>query len=277
MEEVSTDVTAPLTISVGELVKLCALDNDLYCRTFFPKTYRQKSPQFDKDIWALLDDPNVRLLNMVGFRGSAKTTRARTFTSKRVAYGLSKTVLYVASSEDGAVRSIRWLKRNIEHNQAWAATYGLKPGAKWTENEIEIINTVLGVTTWILGDGITSTQLRGVNFDDYRPDLIVLDDTLQDENSATQEQREKLENLVLATLKNSLAPRVDEPNAKLVCMNTPQHREDYTQRAKKDPEFKTIEVPCWTPETCDLPVEKQVSVWEDRYPTTDLLFYSGGR
>lgn len=265
--EVASD---QLTIPVGELVKLCALDNDLYCRTFFSETYRQKSPQFDRDIWSLLDDPNIRFLNMIGFRGSAKTTRARTFTSKRIAYGLSRTILYVASSEEGAIRSIRWIKRALERNKLWAGTYGLQKGDKWTENEIQIYNSVLGITTWVLGVGITSTQLRGINFDDYRPDLIILDDTLQDENSATQEQREKLENLVLGALKNSLAPRVDEPNAKMVCMNTPQHREDYSQKARKDPEFETIEVPCWTPDTMDLPVEKQVSIWEERYPTIEL-------
>jgi phage terminase large subunit-like protein len=262
--------TSQISISTGELVKLCAVDNDLYCMTFFPKTYRQKNPSFDRKIWDALDDPSKRLINMLGFRGSAKTTRARTFTSKRVAYGLSRTILYVASSEDGAIRSIRWLKRQVERNTLWASTFGLKQGEKWTENEIQIENTVLGISIWILGVGITSTQLRGINFDDYRPDLILLDDTLQDENSATQEQRMKLENLVLTALKNSLAPRVDEPNAKMVCMNTPQHREDYSQKAKRDPEFFTIEVSCWTPETNDLPVTDQISVWPERYPTAEL-------
>lgn len=267
--EVTTQLE-PVMISPAELVRLAALNNDIYCRSFFPKTFRQPTPQFDKEIWDVLDDPTVRFANILGFRGSAKTTRARTFISKRVAYGLSRTILYVAASEDNALRSVRWLKRQVTHNPLWSSTFGLTKGDKWADNEIEVVHSKLDHPIWMLGVGITSTNLRGINFDDYRPDLIVLDDTLQDENSATMEQREKLSNLVLGALKNSLTPATEEPNAKLVCMNTPQHREDYSQLAKRDPEFKTIEVPCWTRETWDLPVEKQVSVWPERYPSETL-------
>ena len=259
-----------LTIPAGELVKLCAVDNSLYCKTFFEKTYRQASPSFDREIWDALDDPTARLVNILAFRGAAKTTRARTFISKRIAYGLSRTILYVAASEDNALRSIRWLKRAVERNTLWQTTFGLERGDKWADNEIEVHHNKLDHPIWMLGVGITSTNLRGINFDDYRPDLIVLDDTLQDENSATLEQREKISNLVLGALKNSLTPATEEPNAKLVALNTPQHREDYSQLAKKDQEFRTVEVPCWTKNTWDLPVLEQESAWPERYPSETL-------
>lgn len=262
--------TPGTNLSVGELVKLAAIDNDLYCRTFFPKTFRQKSPAFDKLIWRAFDDPKVRFVNILAFRGSAKTTRARAFTSKRIAYAMSRTILYVGSSEDSALRSIRWIKRAVERNSLWAGTFGLTKGDKWAENEIEIRHSLLDHPIWVLGVGITSTNIRGINFDDYRPDLIVGDDILQDENSATEEQREKITSLILSAVKNSLISPVEEPNAKMVLLNTPQHRLDFTQQAKSDPEFLTIEIPCWTPETRDLPVLEQVSAWEELYPTEML-------
>lgn len=267
--EVRTQVE-PVMISPAELVRLAAINNDLYCRSFFSKTFRQPSPQFDKEIWDELDNPLSRFVNILGFRGSAKTTRARTFASKRIAYGLSRTILYVAASEDNAIRSVRWVKRAVTHNPFWSSTFGLERGDKWADAEIEIRHSKLDHPIWMLGVGITSTNLRGINFDDYRPDLIILDDTLQDENSATLEQREKLSNLVLGALKNSLAPATEEPNAKFVCMNTPQHRDDYSQQAKADPEFTTVEIPIWTKETWDKPVEEQISVWEDRLPTATM-------
>jgi predicted phage terminase large subunit-like protein len=146
----------------------------------------------------------------------------------------------------------------------------LSPGEKWAENEIEIRHKLLDHPIWILGVGITSTQIRGINFDDYRPDLIVGDDILQDENSATLEQREKISNLILSAVKNSLISPVEEPNAKMALINTPQHREDFSQQAKMDPEFSTLEIPCWTKETWRLPVLQQVSAWEELYPTETL-------
>lgn len=257
-------------LSTGELVKLAAVDNDLYCRTFFPNTFRQKSPPFAQEIWDLFDNPDVRYANVLGFRGSAKTSRSRVFASKRIAYAMSRTILYIGSSEDAALRSIRWLKRAVEKNMKWAGTFGLSKGDKWADNEIEIKHTLLNHPIWVLGVGITSTNIRGINFDDYRPDLIIGDDILQDENSATEEQRNKIADLILSAVKNSLISPIEEPNAKMVLLNTPQHREDFSQQAKLDPEFKTLEIPCWTKATWDMPVLMQESAWPELYPTDSL-------
>jgi predicted phage terminase large subunit-like protein len=259
------------SVDVGELVKLAAVDNELYCRTFFPKTYRVASPNFDREMWEIFDDPSIRFANILAFRGAAKTTRARTFTSKRIAYGMSHVILYIGASEPAAIRSIRWIKRQVELNKLWAGTFGLERGDKWTDNEIEIKHKLLpDHPIWIIGVGIESTQLRGINFDDYRPDLIVGDDLLQDENSASQEQRLKIGDLILGSVKNSLISRVEEPNAKMVLINTPQNREDFSQLAKNNTEFRTLEIPCWTRDTWLLPVEQQKSSWEALYPTEDL-------
>jgi hypothetical protein len=47
-----------------------------------------------------------------------------------------------------------------------------------------------------------------------------------DENCATLEQRQKISDLVHGALKKSLAPPVDDPNAKMVMLVTPQHIDD---------------------------------------------------
>ena len=256
-------------VDIAELVKLAAVDNEIYARTFFPKTFRQSSPQFQKEIWRDLDDPSVRNSNQRLFRGSAKTTVSRVFSSKRIAYGVSKTILYVGASEGSAARSGAWLRRNVERNKLWAGTYGLTPGKKWTDTEFEIWHETLQQNVWCLFVGITG-NIRGINFDDYRPDLIVCDDILTDENCATLEQRDKISKLVNGALKRSLAPIVDDPNAKLCMLVTPQHTEDVSSTVKLDPTWKTLEQGCWTNETMDLPVNRQVSVWEERFPTADL-------
>ena len=133
----------------------------------------------------------------------------------------------------------------------------------------EVWHETLKTDIWCLFVGITG-NIRGINFDDYRPDYIVLDDILTDENCATHEQREKISDLVHGALKKSLAPVVDDPNAKMCMLVTPQHREDVSTIARGDATWKTIEVGCWSPSTQDLAVDQQESVWPERYPTTDL-------
>lgn len=262
-------------VSVNDLVQLCAVDNNLFCTTFFPKACRQAPAPFHPDIWRNLDDSSKRYLNLICFRDSAKTTILRMFTGKRVAFNLSKTILYVGASEAHAARSIRWLRSRIEakmgaggqsKQEFYAQTFGLRPGAKWTDTELEIFHGVDITPIWILGAGITG-NIRGINFDDYRPDLIVLDDILTDENGATLEQREKVIDLVMGSLKGSLAAASEFPQAKLVMLNTPQAIDDVVHVAEKDPEFHSVRYPCWTQDTMGLDVDHQVSSWESRHPT----------
>lgn len=267
-------------VSVEEIVRLGALNDEIYEASFFPKTKRQASPPYWKLMGDVLNDPLNRLVNFRIFRGGAKTTKARLYTSKRIAYGLSKVILYIGANEPAAIRSIRWLKAQVTKNTLWARTFGLSKGDKWSENEAEIIQVLppdptTGTpgevrTIWILGVGITSSSLRGINFDDYRPDTIICDDILDDENTQTEAQRNNISKLLHGAIKNSLAPATEEPNAKMIMLVTAQHKEDAASKATNDPRWRTLVIGCWTEETKDLPVEEQVSIWPERYTSESL-------
>lgn len=265
-------------LTTAELIKLAAIDDDFFARTFFPKTMRSPSPPFDKAVWAALNNPRYRLLNLRLFRGAAKTSKLRLFTAKRVAFGISRTILFVGASESHATRSVQWLRSQIEprmgadgqlHQTLYATTFGLRPGKKWQEHEIEVYHGVDQHPIWIIGVGITG-NIRGINFDDYRPDLIILDDPVTDENAATGPQREKVADLVMGALAQSLTPATEEPNAKLAMLQTPLDDDDVSGRAERSAEWHTEVFGCWTKETEDLSIEHQRSAWETRYPTAIL-------
>jgi len=256
-------------LPLGELLELCALDSRLYSRIFFPNTVRQSSPPAHDKIWDLLENPTKRYVNFRCFRGSGKTSILRLFASKRIAYGISRTILYVGASESHAARSIQWLRSAVERNKLFAQTFGLSKGKKWQETEIEIIHGSDERPIWVLGVGITG-NIRGINFDDYRPDLIILDDTITDENAATLEQREKVSSLILGALKESLTPATEEPNAKMANLQTPIHPEDAASEMEVDPQFETFTFSCWTEESAGGRLEESVSSWPERFPTEML-------
>lgn len=274
-------------ISLGELIKLCALDSELFGKVFFPRAFRQESPTFARAMWEVLENPGKRLVSMMCFRGSSKTTRLRTFAAKRLSYGISRTILIIGEAEKDAIRSVGWIRRQVERNAYWCQTFGLRPGSKWEETQIEIVNENFDIdggsrdygkdgkplkppmTIWILAAGMTGS-LRGINFDDYRPDLIIVDDPQSDESAATDTQRKKTIDLLLGAVKNSLAPATDEPNAKLVMALTPINKEDVAHFAMKDEEFHNVVFPCWTQETMNRPVEQQESSWPSRFPSEEL-------
>ena len=264
-------------ITPAELINLCAVDNELFNRTFFPKAARLPSPSFAPRLNAALENPNYPLLNLKVFRGGTKTTRLRMFAAKRIAYGISRTILYVGASEDHAKRSIHWMRSlleprmdgdGIERNTPFAQTFGLEL-AKKGENEVRIRHNIEGHDIWLVGVGITG-NIRGINFDDYRPDLILLDDVITDESAATPAQREKLSQLIMGAVANSLMSQVEEPNAKLVMLQTPLDADDASGRAEKSVEWHTESFGCWTEATKDLPVDQQVASWPEMFPTATL-------
>jgi len=255
-------------IELNELIKLSAVDSRLFSQAFFPKTVRQQPPFFHKEIWDLIDSP-ARYVNIEIFRGGAKTTLLRILTAKRTAYRISRTILYVGKSQSHASRSLLWLQKQIEQNTKFAQTFGLVKGTKWNSEEMEVVSTVDGTSTWIVAFGITGST-RGLNFDDYRPDLIIVDDVVDEENAANIEQRDKTEKLVLGAIKESLTPPTENPFAKMVILQTPQNDEDLSRKAAKDAQFVSARFGCWTKETEWLDISERKSIWPERFTTQYL-------
>ena len=114
---------------LAEYIELCAVDSELFAKTFFPKTVRQESAPFHRELWELLDS-NHRLINAQVFRDGAKTSLLRMYTAKRIAYGLARTILYVGKSEGHALRSVHWIRTQIDHNNTYKGVFNLRPGSK---------------------------------------------------------------------------------------------------------------------------------------------------
>lgn len=255
-------------ISTTELISLCATDYKLFTRTFFPKTARQDSPPMMDDVWKLLESEE-RLVSLQLPRGFSKTSTLRMFGTKRICFGLAHTILWVGKSQDHAIHSVKWLRKQIEFNHKLSKTFNLMPGSKWQDVECEILHGIDDYTITILALGVTGS-VRGVNIDDYRPDLIILDDVLDEENTATPMQRQKMEDLIYGALKESLAPRSEAPDAKMVMLQTPQNNEDVSMKSLRDPEWAHARFSCWTKETENLPIQDRESSWPERFPTEEL-------
>lgn len=250
-----------VAISPKEAVHLGAQSLKMFGRLFFPKTFRQDSPGFHDEIGQQLYS-DARFNAFEVFRGGAKTSLLRVFTAQRISYAISRTIMYVSSSQGHSVHSIRWLKRAIMFNTHFAQTFGLTKGSKWTDEIIEINHGIDEVPITVIAMGITG-QIRGFNIDDYRPDLIIIDDALNEENTATAEQRQKTENLIFGALLNSLAPASEAPRAKAVFLQTPLNQLDAIEKCMKDPQWRGLRFGCFD--------EAGRSRWETRLPTAQLL------
>lgn len=251
----------PKELTRGELITAGSVDSGFYGRFFFPKTTRQDTPVFHLEIDDALDRPENNKVAIEAFRGSAKTSKLRIFTSKRIAYGYSRTILFISDTENHASKSIEWLARAIEHNTKWADTFKLSKGNKWSGTELDIVNKMAECTIRIIGLGITG-QIRGLNIDDYRPDLIVVDDPENEENTSSPEQRKKISGLFFGAVEKSLVPASENPNSKLVVLQTPLHKEALIETLRLSPSWTSRRYSCFGPDG--------ESRWPTRFPTEVL-------
>lgn len=267
-------------MSISELVELYLNDHELYNTTFFPETCRQASAPFHKDIDNLLWAGHRKTAIMV-FRDGAKTTRIRLFLSKRIAYAFSRTVLYISKGESYATATIEWLQHQIINNTKWATFYGLQKGSVWTNEEIEIVNTIVGVRIRIIAAGIQG-QVRGLNVLDYRPDLIVADDVIDEKTVNTEEQIQKVTNLLFGSVYRTLTAPADNPDAMFVMIQTPLHVADPIMEAMKDGTWASLAIGCFVTHEAienNCVVRKYTldanghiqSSWPGRWPVNDLL------
>lgn len=247
---------------LNEIVQLGAVDGIFYSHQFFPKTFRQTSAVIHRPVWDMMDSPDDQFVGLEIFRGGGKTTIIRANCSKRIAYGVSRTIMLVGPEQKHPKRSIRWLKAQVERNIFWTQTFGLYKGDKWSEEEIEIINESAECRIFVIAFGITGST-RGLNIDDYRPDFIVVDDPCDEENTGTSDQRQKMDELFFGSLQQSLAPRSEAPHSKMALLQTGLNKEDLIAQAHKDPTWKTVKLGVFD--------KDGRSVWEDRFPTEELL------
>lgn len=248
--------------NMEDIVQAGLIDGDFYGRWFFPQTCRQPSPEIHREMDDILMRTGNRLVGLESFRGSAKTSRSRLTVSKRIGYAFSRTMLFISDTADHSTKTIQWVKKAVQHNTRWAQTFGLKPGNKWTENDIEIIHEVQGVTIRLIGLGITG-QIRGINVDDYRPDFILVDDAEDEENTATPEQRQKLENLLMGSVLQSLVPASENPFAMMALLGTPLHKNAQIEIVQDDPAWVSRRFSCFD--------KNGESVWPERWSTQELL------
>ena len=262
-----------VALSPKEAVRIGASSLTRFGKLFFPRTVRQSSPRFHEEMDAGLVGPS-RFNAWEVFRGGAKTTKLRVYTAQRVSYAISRTIMYIGASQPHAIFSVRWLKRQIMYNKKWASVFGLEPGSKWTDEHLEIKHNLahdqhqpdMPVMITVLAMGVTG-QVRGFNPDDYRPDLIILDDVLTDENTATPEQRKKIEDLIFGAILKSMAPESEAPTAKAVFLQTPFHNEDAIEKCMVDPQWNPVRYGILEYRQ-DMPPESR---WPERFPTSTVL------
>ncbi len=272
-------MTNPREYNVAEIIELSSHDFIFYGQHYFPKTIRQLTPDFHHEVAEVLDSNLHEKIACKIFRGGAKTSLARILCSKRIAFALSRTMLIVSETAEHSYETLKWLKRAVERKDHWSKDFGLVAGNEytnpetnerytWRDDKIQIVCTSVldvngrPVVITVVGTGIFG-QSRGLNIEDYRPDFILLDDVVDEDNAKTEDQRKKVNDRIYGAIVNTLTPRSENPTSTILMLQTPLNKFDAIEQALKDPEWKCLVYSCFD--------QNGESRWPARWTTQELL------
>jgi len=204
----SSTATEEVEVDIAQLRLLLYTDFEIFIEFFLADALDMSVPEFHKEIWSLLTDLEKERVLLAIPRDHAKTTLAKLvviwywlFTAHRFAVYLSNT----APIAKGACRDI------IEYlnHPNFIEVFGVIKMIKSSENEgLWIFDLPLhtgGEKRCILRAIGQGQQMRGINIDNQRPDIAVVDDVEDNENTESELQQKKLDKWMFGPFLKALA------------------------------------------------------------------------
>jgi predicted phage terminase large subunit-like protein len=167
------------------------------------------------------DDGNV---GIAAPRGFSKTTVTDTvYLCHRMLYARNHFALLISDTYTQATMMLDGLKSELESNEALLWIYGEVRGPLWSSEGLTInayAESGKREMVRILPRG-AGMKVRGLRYQQYRPDLAILDDMENDELVENPERREKLYNWFMRALMPAMAKDI----SKVIIIGTIIHRE----------------------------------------------------
>ena len=131
-------------------------------------------------------------------------------------------ILIIGASDDDAQLQMDNIRFALEENDRILADFGLRKGSPWNKGFLRLAD---GPTVMAKGKG---GSLRGRRNKQYRPDLIIVDDTMKDDESDSSQQRDK----VCRWFNRTIQPLGTD--ALIVVVNTITNEDDLPSRLLND-------------------------------------------
>jgi len=178
---------------IKDLLAECYKSDKIFAKTLFPESFFGPMTLLHDQIFELIesDEPYVAI---AAPRGIGKTTICRTKASKNILYQDSFFIPYVSKSHDAALLQTENLKRDLTSNTEIKKLFGpIKTKAAMGDDFQESFSkkSWVGYKTLVIPRG-AGQQIRGLVYNNYRPDLFIIDDLEDDEQIENDEYRARI-------------------------------------------------------------------------------------
>lgn len=226
----------------------------LFLSCYLPHYARLPSAPFHYELSRDLDDDNVDLLEIIGFRDSAKSVYAGlAFPFRLACTGEKRFIVIINDTRDQVELTMSNIRYEIENNEHIKRDFPDLKIKEWSK-----FNVVLSNGVRIIGRS-RGQNIRGIRHRQTRPDCIILDDPenlKQVEKKKTRDNTEKWFNAEVMPVKAQFG-------AKVVVIGNYLHDDGFIARLSKNPNFKVKKI-------CVVD-ENNIPMWLAKYPTKAFL------
>lgn len=202
-----------------------------FCFYYFPHYFKLQPSLLHEDLFSDLESAiqngvSDKLVRAAP-RGGAKTTiTSLSLVIWCALYQKKHYIILVSDTVDQAQDFLGNIRTEFEDNERIREDFGTVEGEIWTQTDII---TAQDVRIQALGAG---KKIRGRRYKQYRPDLIICDDLENDENIASVDQRNKMEEWFSKALSNAGDERTD-----IVVIGTVMHTDSLLSKIIRNPTY----------------------------------------
>lgn len=249
-----------------------------FCLIYLPHYFFLEPAEFHKELFREIENPANRFLEIIGFRGSAKSTIGSLALPLWAALehpNECQFIVPIADTNTQAGLNVINIRNELEYNALIRQDYGRirigkpfdkspEPPSLESDEEWQAKNMLLSNGVRILGRS-RGQKVRGIRHLQHRPKLVVIDDPEDLKWVRTKENRDTTERW----LRGEVLPALDELTGRCVLIGNNLHNDGLMARMRKPPSpFKTFEYPLIKPG--EGPEVSRCS-WPAKYPTQEAI------
>jgi predicted phage terminase large subunit-like protein len=250
-----------------------------FCATYLAHHFPQTPSDFFDEMACSLQDHNTKRLEIIGFRGCAKSTMASLALILWAALEHPNKypfIIMLADTRGQASINAASVQHELRNNELILKDYGhLKyksindPRPEPTlesDEDWQAMNCVLDNGVRILSRS-RGQKIRGIKHRQHRPSLIVADDVEDLDWVRTQENRDKSDRW----FRGNVLPSIDEQHGRAVLIGNWLHTDGLMARLKNTGIFTVLEFPLLREDVGKNETEIERCTWKAKYPTQEAI------
>lgn len=188
------DLTTASDPELDSILAQCVSDAKMCCGVIFPDIFYAPFSILHQQIFDLINSGH-RKIAIAAPRGIGKTSIARALVMRSILFRLDHFIVYLSNSATSAEMQTENIKRDLLSSAYVKHLFGSIKGAIGSDMVLDESFSKSAWTaygsTFILPRG-AGQQVRGLNWANHRPELVIIDDLENKDEIRSEENRQKL-------------------------------------------------------------------------------------